>query len=91
MPFHLERELNQSSAVAINGSDILTNLNITKDFINLYLSLLKNRTTKQQYVGCDEYCNGSFRNIMNDYKEVHGYLSLVVSLSYLLNVYVFLE
>lgn len=79
MPSYPEFSVNQS----FNGSDgLLFNLNLTHDMIKDYLSLLKNRSkpTPQEYhPDCEAYCNGTIRDITDGYKEVHGYISLVVS------------
>lgn len=31
---------------------------------------------------CDNYCNGNLRNVLESYKSIHGYISLVVNILY---------
>lgn len=30
---------------------------------------------------CDNYCNGNLRNVLESYKSIHGYISLVVNIT----------
>lgn len=64
----------------------ISNLNITNDNINDFLTKLFQLHKKSDdednsapIETCDHFCNGPIKNMLLGYKNVHGYLSLLVS------------
>lgn len=57
------------SMLRSNKSHISNITNDTSDELSTY-----------QAVNCSDYCEGSMRHIFDDYKQYHGYVTLVVSI-----------